>query len=136
MKKQDMLTLLKGATTPDYINPTLKEQLIALLEAPEQHEKIKGYRTLTDEELLVMNEAKMLGEEIEAFLGQVRGHIKTVRSNARSAAGPEGDENAEGVAEMQRVEAAEPERWLALSRTHFQEGLMALVRSIAQPGSF
>jgi len=29
-----------------------------------------------------------------------------------------------------------PERWRAIANTHFQEGLMALTRAVAQPTSF
>jgi hypothetical protein len=32
-----------------------------------------------------------------------------------------------------RMNAAEPERWASIGRTHFQEGVMALVRALAQP---
>ena len=30
----------------------------------------------------------------------------------------------------------DPERWAAIARTHFQEGLMALTRAVAQPTFF
>lgn len=39
-------------------------------------------------------------------------------------------------AEIARIEAAQPERWIAIANTHMQEALMALVRAVAQPGGF
>ena len=39
-------------------------------------------------------------------------------------------------AEIARIDAAQPERWIAIANTHFQEGLMALTRAVAQPSSF
>lgn len=39
-------------------------------------------------------------------------------------------------AEIARIDAAQPERWIALANTHFQQGLMALVRAVAQPEGF
>jgi hypothetical protein len=35
-----------------------------------------------------------------------------------------------------RIDRAQPERWAAIARTHFQEGLMALTRAVAQPTFF
>lgn len=41
----------------------------------------------------------------------------------------------ERVAELDRLDNAEPARWLAMGRTSIQVGIMQIVRSIAQPAS-
>jgi hypothetical protein len=67
---------------------------------------IKGYRELTECELIWINSIKELadqvGKEVESF------------------------EHVEGV----------DQRWLNIAKTDLQKGFMALVRSIAQPTSF
>jgi hypothetical protein len=87
--------------------------------------KITGYRQLTEDEVSIMNDVKALGSVIEGHIGQVLSHVRTQRAF-----------NALAKAEIQRIEEAQPERWAAIARTHFQEGLMALTRAVAQPGSF
>ena len=71
-----------------------------------QHRKIKGYRELGQEEIDLMNEIKQKGVE----LGEL---VTTLR------AGLEVDQ-----------------RWVSIARTHFQQGLMALTRAVAQPTNF
>lgn len=90
-----------------------------------QHRKIKGYRDLTAEDIALMNEIKEEGARLEALVNKARNRI-TVQRLAQPAL--------EG--EKERLDAAEPERWAAMARTDFQTGLMKLVRSVAQPGSF
>ena len=90
-----------------------------------QHRKIKGYRELSQEEIDLMNEIKSKGAELGELIEKIRKvHVDQRRVNA---------DNAE---ETDRINQAEPERWVSIGRTHFQEGLMALTRSIAQPGFF
>ena len=90
-----------------------------------QHRKIRGYRELSQEEIDLMNEIKSKGAELGELIEKIRKiHVDQRRVNA---------DNAE---EMDRINQAEPERWASIGRTHFQEGLMALTRSIAQPGFF
>ena len=90
-----------------------------------QHRKIRGYRELSQEEIDLMNEIKSKGAELGELIEKIRKvHVDQRRVNA---------DNAE---EMDRINQAEPERWVSVGRTHFQEGLMALTRSIAQPGFF
>lgn len=72
----------------------------------DQHEKIKGYRDLTQEEIDLMNEVKAKGSELEALIGK----LKAV----------------EGI----------DKRWLSIGTTDLQTGLMAVVRSIARPTTF
>jgi hypothetical protein len=73
---------------------------------------ITGYRTLSESEVLLINEIKRVGEE-------VRGLIAKLRPN-----GPEawvGDPD---------------QRWVSIGATRLQEGFMALTRSVAKPTSF
>lgn len=67
---------------------------------------IKGYRNLEDEELALVNQIKVTEED----LGQ---SFRTIVENAQHV-------------------NADP-RWIAIAKTHFQEGFMALVRSVTRP---
>ena len=71
-----------------------------------QHKKITGYRDLSQEEINTMNAIKAMGEG----LGEM---VADMESN------PEMDQ-----------------RWVAIGKTHLQQGVMALVRAVAQPNSF
>lgn len=71
-----------------------------------QHRAIKGYRELSEQEIALMNEVKETGEE----LGNLIATLKQM---------PEIDQ-----------------RWVSIAQTDLQKGIMALVRSIAQPTSF
>lgn len=71
-----------------------------------QHQKITGYRDLTQEEIDLMNMVKGLAAKVGAELEIV--------ANA-----PDTDK-----------------RWVAIARTQLQQGFMALTRSIAKPTSF
>lgn len=93
-----------------------------------QHRKISGYRELSQAEIDLMNEIKALGPLIEEVTRKVKSHLAAQRVNVAT--------RASAVAEKERLDAAEPERWLALGRTHAQESLMALTRAVAQPTFF
>ena len=71
-----------------------------------QHQKIKGYRDLTEEEIGLMNSVKLHAESI----GTQIEHLQTV----------------DGI----------DKRWLAIAKTDLQKGFMSLVRSIARPTTF
>ena len=71
-----------------------------------QHKQITGYRDLAQAEIDLMNMVKGLAAKAGAELEIV--------NNA-----PDIDK-----------------RWVAIARTHLQEGFMALVRSIARPTTF
>lgn len=71
-----------------------------------QHQKIKGYRDLSSEEIALMNDTKSKAEDIGKL-------IDVLNEN------PSIDK-----------------RWLAIAKTDLQKGFMALVRSIAQPTTF
>jgi len=72
-----------------------------------QHRHIKGYRELSQQEIDLMNEIKAKGEELNDLIRKL------------SSLGTEIDQ-----------------RWVAIGKTDLQIGVMALVRSIAQPESF
>lgn len=72
-----------------------------------QHKKIKGYRDLSQQDIDDMNDIKSEGERLRKV-------IEAARSR--------GD--------------ALDQRWVDIAETHLQQGIMALVRSVAQPGSF
>lgn len=78
-----------------------------------QHRQIKGYRELNEVEILLMNKIKEKGVELQALTEEIARILP-------SSTGPV---------------QADP-RWLAIGKTHLQEGLMALTRSIAKPEFF
>lgn len=100
-----------------------------------QHRKIKGYRELSAEEIALMNAIKEKGIELGNLLNQVSSHVANQYQNCKltSAAEPPDPEK---MAERNRLEAAEPEQWVKISKQRFQEGLMALTRAVAQPTFF
>ncbi len=78
----------------------------------DQHEKIKGYRDLNQDEIDMMNKIKQKGielgaliEDLSTFNAQTGGHAIDMR-------------------------------WVAIGKTDLQTGIMALVRSVAQPTTF
>ena len=71
-----------------------------------QHQQIKGYRDLSQEEIDMMNRIKQKGVELEQL-----------------------------VAIMKECAGVDP-RWLSIGVTDLQKGLMALTRAIARPTSF
>lgn len=68
--------------------------------------KITGYRQLSEEEAALMNEIKQKGVELDEL-------VKKLQDNDTL-----------------------DQRWVHIGRTDLQTGLMALVRSVAQPTSF
>jgi hypothetical protein len=78
----------------------------------DQHEKIKGYRDLNQDEIDMMNKIKQKGielgaliEDLATFNAQTGGHAIDMR-------------------------------WVAIGKTDLQTGIMALARSVAQPTTF
>ncbi len=67
---------------------------------------IKGYRTLTPDEVALINRGKELAEEVGAW-----------------------------VADLQAT-ATLDKRWLAIGATQLQQGFMAVTRGIARPTTF
>lgn len=71
-----------------------------------QHRQIQGYRELDEAEIKVMNAVKALAEEVGHKVWELETAISTDK------------------------------RWVAIGKTHLQEGFMALTRSIAKPTTF
>lgn len=71
-----------------------------------QHRKITGYRDLSQDEIDSMNIIKELGAQIETQI--------------------------DSLSAMREVD----QRWVAIGKTHLQQGIMALVRAVAKPESF
>lgn len=92
-----------------------------------QHQKIKGYRELTQVEIDLINAIKEHGASTELLLRAVHAHLSAQVVQAQNAATP---------TEVNRIDAAQPARWAAMARTDFQTGLMALTRAVAQPTTF
>jgi len=82
-----------------------------------QHRLITGYRELDQEEIDLMNEIKVKVAELKPLLDKVEAKTHSLKG------------------EVDLTEA-EPWRWLAIARTHFQEGAMALTRAVARPNFF
>ncbi|HCL5638246.1 TPA: hypothetical protein N2N45_004329 [Klebsiella aerogenes] len=79
----------------------------------DQHNHIKGYRDLTEEEIALMNEGKALSEQVAAFVEKLN------------------------AAEFAKTSDQVPDkRWLAIGKTDLQKGFMAVIRSIAKPTTF
>lgn len=95
-----------------------------------QHRKITGYRELSQADIDLMNRVKSLGPLAEEILAEVAFHVAAQRANLPPAG------SAERSVECARLDRSQPERWMAVARTHFQEGLMALTRAVAQPTFF
>ena len=72
----------------------------------DQHEKIKGYRDLSQEEIDMMNEAKELAEKCGVLVAK----MKAVKTN--------------------------DQRWIATGATDLQKGFMSIIRGVAQPTTF
>ncbi|EIP9221054.1 hypothetical protein LT875_002501 [Salmonella enterica] len=115
---------------------------------------VTGYRPLPQEDIDLMNAVKAKAAELLALHDQIveRAMIQSNQlwadqQNAETlirAADQMGD--AEAMAEAQknsdavtakvdRWQRAEPMRWAAIGRTDIQQGVMALVRAVAQPDS-
>ena len=73
-----------------------------------QHKHIKGYRDLSQDEIDVMNEIKAEGERLSALCDKLTSALHPVSDG----------------------------RWVAIGKTHLQQGIMALVRAVARPDSF
>ncbi len=106
-----------------------------------QHRKIKGYRELSQEEIDLMNRIKAKGAELLALQAELAGRLSTdydvkfaAACDAQRGTGLDvyqgGSDEAQ---EFRRYMSAEPQRWAAIGKTDIQTGIMALVRSVAQP---
>ena len=72
----------------------------------DQHEKIKEYRYLSQQEIDLMNEGKALAEQVGLYIDKLQALDSTDK------------------------------RWVATGKTDLQKGFMSAIRSIAQPTTF
>lgn len=81
--------------------------------------KITGYRQLNLTEAALMNEGKLLAEQVGAWVEKLRKHPNV------GGPPPTGD-------------ALTPldQRWVSLGATQLQQGFMAVIRGIARPTTF
>lgn len=93
-----------------------------------QHQKIKGYRDLTQTEIDLMNEGKALAEQCGKFIAKLRTMPAT---------------GADGIPRLYETLGGEPmvlpsldQRWISIGATDLQRGFMAVIRGIAQPTTF
>lgn len=104
-----------------------------------QHRKIFGYRELGQVEIDLMNEIKALGPVIEAVVIKVGKHLDgqlaTLQNTVRDPKITD-EAMAKVEEEVERIEAATPERFKAAAKTDFQTALMLLTRAVAQPTFF
>lgn len=96
-----------------------------------QHQKIKGYRDLSQLEIDLMNEIKAIGAELGALVEKLFDHTRQQIDAANAHGTQTGD-----FSEFQRLTDAEPHHWVATGATKLQQGLMALTRAVAQPTTF
>ena len=86
-----------------------------------QHQKIKGYRDLSQEEIDLMNEGKALAEQCGAYITKLRAA---------------GDINRTGEQFADAPKHPLDQRWISIGATDLQRGFMAVIRGIAQPTTF
>lgn len=92
-----------------------------------QHQKIKGYRELNQDEIDLMNEIKEHGEATKQLLLKIaKVHSEAVEQNALTI-----EQEYNDLAPF--VESA---RCINLAQDHLQTGQMWLTRAIALPDSF
>lgn len=102
-----------------------------------QHRKISGYRELSQAEIDLMNRIKAAGQQLLALQAELSAKLaadaaEKSRASGVSQARAGGEPSAEMV-EWRRFAAAEPQRWASIGKTEIQQGVMALVRAVAQP---
>ena len=83
-----------------------------------QHQKIKGYRDLSQAEIDMINKIKAAAESVHVLV-QEMSHTK----GEPSATAPDGT-------------TAPNARWIAIGQTDLQKGFMELTRAVAKPTSF
>ena len=111
-----------------------------------QHRKIAGYRELSQEEIDLMNRIKAKGAELLTLQAELAGRLSTdleIKLSAAKASMHGKEFNGRPYCELtggsdecheyRRFISAEPQRWAEIGKTDIQTGVMALIRSIAQP---
>jgi len=94
---------------------------------------VTGYRQLSQTEVDLMNRSKAHEAQTLALVREI--HTRAARQTDDALDELKGDPPSGGMysGEIDRLRNAEPLRWVAIARTDFQTGFMALVRAVAQP---
>lgn len=101
-----------------------------------QHRQIKGYRELSEADIALMNKIKEFGPPLEKIIAEVLDRVY-VQRHEKPAADMDADASVEFMrSKQEHFDRVQPERRALIARTHFQEGLMALTRAVAQPTFF
>ena len=79
----------------------------------DQHEKIKGYRDLTQEEIDLMNEVKDMGVELDQLIKKCE--MFDLELSTKTTAGD--------------MLESDSFRWRAIAKTSLQQGIMALTQA-------
>jgi hypothetical protein len=115
-----------------------------------QHRKIQGQRELTAAEIALINKIQAHAEATGALVAEVRAYVakqfKDVSPEYREpvvGGYPFAEERMEAPevvahkeAERERLNTAEPFKWLHFGENELQRSFMALKRAVAQPSSF
>lgn len=101
-----------------------------------QHRKISGYRELSQTEIDLMNKIKAKGVDLEDLLQEIKMHVAEQTGDARAESKNHPGYPYGSSGEEERLQNADPNRWLSIARTDLQTGLMALTRAVAQPTTF
>ena len=91
-----------------------------------QHRLIKTYRELSQTEIDLMNECKVLEAQFHALHSKIHSHVSLQNHKAEAS---------DNLIEDARLRDSTPFRWLAISKTDVEQGFMALVRAVAQPST-
>jgi hypothetical protein len=91
-----------------------------------QHQKIKGYRDLSQTEIDLMNEGKALSEQCGDYIAKLRSLPTTMNA-------PDGTPLPGTLSDGRPTL---DQRWISIGATDLQRGFMAVIRGIAQPTTF
>ncbi|WP_322070966.1 Acb2/Tad1 domain-containing protein [Paraburkholderia bannensis] len=98
-----------------------------------QHKQIKGYRDLSQQEIDLMNEIKVKGQELidlaDRLLGRCAQQFNDTFNASRAATSDDSTERSE----YERLINANPTQWALDGKNDVQVGVMKLVRAVAQP---
>lgn len=101
-----------------------------------QHEKISGYRDLTQAEIDVMNRIKDLGAEVGLLLEALDPkNLPFAGARAQQVSMRDTNYLAHELY-LARGQGGVDARWLAIAKTDLQKGFMFLTRAVAQPTTF
>lgn len=86
-----------------------------------------GHRVLSEAESDLIAKLSQAAGELKELLAHVELHIMEQHEQATAT---------KNIAEMERLQDAEPFRWHKAAKHSFQEGIMFAIRAVAQPKSF